>query len=261
MRKPGDDLVFALALADEADAITLSQFRQHFEVHNKEDGTVVTDVDRATEAELRRRITAARPTERVVGEEYGEESREAAAACWIIDPIDGTTNYARGVPIWATLIALVRDGHLVAGVASAPALGRRWSAARGQGAFVDGTPLRVSDVDSIERAAWSFLSVRSFVRLGLLDGLLELAQRAHSTRGLGDFWQHMLVAEGALDFAVDTMLRVWDFAAVQLIVEEAGGRFTNLAGESPEDSDACMSSNGRLHDEVLAAIRERGASS
>jgi histidinol-phosphatase len=257
MRSVDSDLAFALELADAADDITLSRFRAHFDVHDKEDGTIVTDVDRATEAELRRRITAARPTERVLGEEYGEESREAAAAFWIIDPIDGTTNYARGVPIWATLIALMRAGQLVASVASAPALGRRWWAARGRGAFVDGTPLRVSEVDSIERAAWSFLSVRSFVRLGLLDGLLELSQRAHSTRGLGDFWQHMLVAEGALDFAVDTMLHVWDFAAVKLIVEEAGGRFTNLAGKAPADSNACLSSNGRLHDEVLRVLRPR----
>jgi histidinol-phosphatase len=254
MRELEDDLRFALALADEADAITLSHFRAHFEVATKADGTLVTDVDQATEAVLRRRITTARPAERVLGEEHGEDGREGARACWIIDPIDGTTNYARGVPIWATLIAVVRDAQLVAGVASAPALGQRWSAARGQGAFVNGTPLRVSEVDSIERAAWSFLSVRSFVRLGLLDGLLELSQRAHSTRGLGDFWQHMLVAEGALEFAVDTMLRLWDFAAVKLIVEEAGGRFTNLAGESPEDSDACMSSNGHLHDDVLRVL-------
>jgi histidinol-phosphatase len=256
MAKLNNDLGFAFALADAADAITLSQFRAHFDVYNKEDGTIVTDVDRATEAELRRRISAARPTERVLGEEYGE-GRAGTEPCWIIDPIDGTTNYARGSPIWATLIALVRDEQLVVGVASAPALGRRWWGARDQGAFVNGTRLKVSGVDSIELAAWSFLSVRSFVRLGLLDGLLELSHRAHSTRGLGDFWQHVLVAEGALDFAVDTVMRIWDLAAVKLIVEEAGGRFTNLAGEPPEDSHACLSSNGRLHDEVLRVLQPR----
>jgi histidinol-phosphatase len=155
MDNVGSDLAFALALADAADAITLSQFGAHFDVHNKQDGTIVTDVDRATETELRRRIIAAGPTERVLGEEYGQVSREGAEA-WIIDPIDGTTNYARGVPIWATLIALVRAGQVVAGVTSAPALGRRWWAAYGQGAFVNGTPVAVSNVDSVERAAWSF---------------------------------------------------------------------------------------------------------
>jgi histidinol-phosphatase len=189
----------------------------------------------------------------VLGEEYG--GGDSAEARWILDPIDATRNYVRGIPLYATLIALERAGRLVVAVASAPALGRRWWASSGEGAYADGAPVRVSRIGRLEGATFSYPSTRSFDEVGRTEQLLALARRCETARGFGDFWQHMLVAEGRLEFALDPVVDVWDMAAVQLIVEEAGGRFTDLGGAARPDGGSGVSSNGLLHDEVLHALR------
>lgn len=222
-------------------------------VSTKPDLTPVTEADRAAERALREGIAAARPGDAVLGEEYGSEG--AGDRRWILDPIDGTKNYVRGIPIWATCIALQHGGEVTAGVVSAPALGRRWWAARGEGAFAGGQPIRVSAVAAVGDAQLSYDSVVSFEGYGMGERFLALARRCWRTRGLGDFWSHVLVAEGAVDIAVEPEVSVWDVAAVQVIVEEAGGRFTNLAGEARPDGASALSTNGILHDEVLAAFR------
>jgi histidinol-phosphatase len=216
--------------------VTLPRFRSRdLHVETKPDLSPVTDADRTAERALRERIARDRPDEGVLGEEEGDDG---AAVRWIIDPIDGTRNFSRGLPVWATLIALERDGDVVCGVVSAPALGRRWWAARREGAFVDGEALRVSSVADLEEASVSCSYGRDLARLEPLTW---------HARGLGDFWQHMLVAEGALDAAVDSRLSIWDYAAVEPIVTEAGGRFGPMG-------EQWVSSNGCLHDEVVAAL-------
>ena len=214
------DLALALALADDADAITLARFRAaDLRVETKPDLTPVSEADRAVETALRERLARERPGEPVLGEEEGGDDRSG----WILDPIDGTRNYTRGIPIWATLIAYADR----VGVVSAPALGRRWWAVRGGGAFADGAPIRVSGIDRLEDATLLYALDRS---------VPSRAFAAWHLRGLGDFWAHMLVAEGAAELAVDAPgLKIWDTAPVAVIVEEAGGRF-----------DAHVSSNGRL---------------
>jgi histidinol-phosphatase len=218
------DLAFALSLADDADALSLSRFRaSDLRVETKPDLTPVSEADRAVEERLRARIAAERPGERVLGEELGADDGEGPR--WILDPIDGTRNYTRGIPVWATLIAF--DDRVA--VVSAPALGRRWWATRGGGAFADGAPIRVSAIDRLEDAT---------VLVALDQPTAPRAFAAWHLRGLGDFWAHMLVAEGAAEVAVDApRLAIWDTAAVAVIVEEAGGRF-----------DGRISSNGLLHD-------------
>jgi len=248
------DLTFALELADMADAMTLPAFRSRsFDVETKADLTPVTDVDRAVERSLRERIGRERPGDVVVGEEYGSAEGDVR---WIVDPIDGTNNFIRGIPVYGTLIALERGGDLVVGVASAPALGRRWWAARGQGAFVDGRSIHVSNVTRLGEAQLCFGGINGWRREGKLDAFLHLAGRCKRTRGLGDFWMHMLAAEGAADVAVEPDVSLWDLAAVQVIVEEAGGRFTNLAGEARADGGSAVSTNGLLHDEVLKVLSD-----
>jgi histidinol-phosphatase len=187
----------------------------------------------------------------VLGEEGGGGGGEAR---WVVDPIDGTRNFVRGIPIWATLIALEREGRVVVGVASAPALGQRWWAARGEGAYRDGSRLRVSAVGRIEDATFCYTSARSFAEQGLAEQFLALAKRSWVARGFGDFWMHMLVAEGAAEFAVDGALQRWDTAAVEVIVEEAGGRFSGLDGGPHEAGGAALSSNGLLHEDVVRAF-------
>jgi histidinol-phosphatase len=249
----GSDLAFALALADVADAITMRHFRSPaLAVETKADLTPVSVADRAAEEALRQAIAGERPGEAVVGEELGGEGDSAAR--WILDPIDGTKHYVRGIPLWATLIALERDGAMVAGVASAPALGGRWWAERGAGAFANGEPIRVSTVSRIEEASFSHAGIHSFDARGHGGALRALSERAWMERAYGDFWQHMLVAEGRLDFAVEAFVNLWDLAAVQVIVEEAGGRFTDFEGVARPDGGSGLSSNGHLHDEVLAAL-------
>jgi histidinol-phosphatase len=237
------DLELALRLADAADALSLGRFRTGIPFETKPDLTPVTEADRAVEAEIRTLLDDARPDDAVLGEEQG--SSGGGSRRWIVDPIDGTRNYARGVPVWATLIALEESGTVRLGVASAPALGRRWWAERGEGAFADGDRIGVSSVARVEEAVVSFgHSVAP-----------DLARRAWHARGFGDFWAHMLVAEGAVDGAVDaTGVNEWDLAAVQVIVEEAGGRFSDYQGVSRIDGGAAVTSNGLLHDELLDAV-------
>jgi histidinol-phosphatase len=238
------DLAFALELADLADSLSLPRFRAaDLRVETKRDLSPVTDADRAVERALRERIAAERPGEGVFGEEEGDDG---GSVRWIVDPIDGTRNFSRGVPLWATLIALERDAELVCGVVSAPALGHRWRAARGAGAWRDGERIAVSAVAKLEEAAASCAYARD---------LVALEAAVWHARAFGDFWQHMLVAEGALDASVEARLEIWDYAAVVPIVEEAGGRATGLDGAAPRPGEQIMCSNGLLHDEVLALLR------
>jgi histidinol-phosphatase len=243
------DLQLALALADRADEITTRYFRTEFEVRTKADRTPVTDVDEAVERMIVDRLWQERPHDAILGEELG--ARGGATRRWIIDPIDATKNFIRGIPIFATLIAL--DGEL--GVVSAPALGRRWWASRGEGAFCNGAPIHVSAVSDLGAAQIGYDDVAGFEKHGLGDRFLALQRRCGRARGFGDFWTHMLVAEGAIEIAVEPEIAHWDVAAVQVIVDEAGGRFTNLAGEARADGGSAVSTNALLHDAVLEALR------
>ena len=244
---PGPDLALALRLADVADALSLGRFRaRDLLVETKPDRTPVTEADRAVEAELRATLARERPGDAILGEEEGEVG--SGPRRWIVDPIDGTRNYSRGVPVWATLIALEVDGRVELGVVSAPALHRRWWAARGSGAYAGGDRVHVSAVRRPEDAVLSF---------ALEQSLPSLAARAWHARGYGDFWSHMLVAEGSVDGAIDAIgVSVWDLAAVQVIVEEAGGTFTDFAGEHRIDGGSGISSNGHLHQALLDAVRD-----
>jgi histidinol-phosphatase len=253
-----DDLQLALELAGAADAISMARFRHaSLRVDTKPDMTLVTDADRAVESALRERIAAARPGDAVVGEEFGM-SGDGGPRRWYLDPIDGTGNYARGVPVFATLVALVVDGAPAVGVCSAPALQARWWASRGGGAFERGRAIRVSAVAAISDAHLAYDDVRGFTAAGIGEPFLALAGECWRSRGFGDFWSHMLVAEGGVDVAVEPEVNAWDLAPLQVIVEEAGGRFTDLAGAARFDGGSAVSSNGLLHDVVLAALRPAG---
>jgi histidinol-phosphatase len=242
------DLTLAFELADAADAISLPRFRTGLTIETKADLTPVTEADRAVEAELRRILHDERPDDAILGEEEGAAG--ASSRRWLLDPIDGTRNYSRGIPIWATLIGLEEDGVVRLGMASAPALGRRWWAERGEGAFANGERLAVSGITRIEEAVLSFAAEK--VRPGL-------AERAWHARGFGDFWAYMLVAEGSVDGAVDARgVREWDLAAMQVIVEEAGGRFSDFEGAPRIDGGSAVASNGLLHEELLAALSDDG---
>jgi histidinol-phosphatase len=255
------ELAFALQLADMADAVTIDRFRaRDLAVDTKPDLTPVSDADRAVEEALGRRLAAERPSHAVIGEETGHHRGSAGAHDgwrWLIDPIDGTKNYVRGIPVFATLLALQHDGETVVGVVSAPALGRRWWAARGEGAYADGAPIHVSGVTALDDTLLSYDEPVAFDRRGLAPAFLALAARCWRVRAFSDFWAHTLVAEGAVDVAVhvEAGLQPWDLAPVELIVQEAGGRFTDLSGAAPVDGDSAVSSNGLLHDTVLAALR------
>jgi len=262
------DLEFAAGLADIADELALARFGAlDLQVETKPDLSPVTETDRAIEKALRERIDAERPGDSVLGEEEGSSGEGDRR--WILDPIDGTRNYSRGIPIFATLIALELDGEVELGFASAPALGRRWWAERGKGAFRNDGPIRVSGVKRLEDATMSIgfghrTKVSSVARLEdavvsfeLSEGierLAPLAARAWHARSFGDFWQHMLVAEGSVDVAVDPAVKIWDCAPLKLIVEEAGGKFTDLAGRSVIDGGSGVSTNGLLHAEALDAL-------
>jgi histidinol-phosphatase len=238
------DLALALSFADAADAISLSRFRaSDLVVETKPDRTPVTEADRAVEEAVRERLVVERPGDGMLGEEFGVTG--GGSRRWIVDPIDGTRNYSRGIPIWATLIALEVDGAIQLGVVSAPALGRRWWAERGAGAFVNGDPIHVSRVAAVEDAVLCFSLERP---------LPGIAHRCWHPRAYGDFWAHMLVAEGAVDGAIDAIgVKVWDLAALQPIVEEAGGRFSDQDGAARVDGLSAISSNGLLHDALLEA--------
>ena len=242
------DLELALALADRADAITMRHFRTSLTVRTKADRTPVTEADEAVERMVRDELARARPDDGIIGEEFGSERR---ARNWIIDPIDATKNFVRGIPVFATLIAL----DDVVGVVSAPALARRWWASRSDGAFCNGEAIRVSSVDDIANAQLSYDDITTFDKYGRGDAFLALLRRCGRSRAFGDFWSHMLVAEGAVDVAIEPEVAHWDMAAVRVIVEEAGGRFTDLAGEARADGGSGVSTNGRLHDAILEAMR------
>jgi histidinol-phosphatase len=255
-----DDLAFALYLADVADSISLPRFRSvDLVVETKPDLTPVTEVDRAVETAIRDRIAEGRPRDVVVGEEFGgsESEAEEGAGRWIVDPIDGTKNYVRGIPVWATLVAMERDGHIVASVVSAPALGRRWWGTRGRGAFAaaagsggDERRIAVSRVERLEDAQVMFGGLKAWKKSGMVEGLMDLVLRSWRARGFGDFWMHMLVAEGAAEVATEPEVSLWDLAAVKLIVEEAGGRFTDLRGRATPSGGSALSTNGLLHEEA-----------
>jgi histidinol-phosphatase len=248
------DLRLALELAEAADEITMKHFRlASLEVRTKADASPVSEADEAVERMIRERLASERPGDGIVGEEFGTSGETARR--WIIDPIDATKNYIRGIPIFATLIGLEENGQIVTGVVSAPALGRRWSASKGNGAFCNGMAIRVSSVSSIADAHIGYDGPTDFDALGKTENFTALARDCSRARGFGDFWIHMLVAEGAIDIAVEPRVAPWDMAAVQVIVEEAGGRFTDLAGNARYDCGSGISTNGALHDAVLEHFR------
>jgi histidinol-phosphatase len=250
------DLALALELADAADALTMSRFRaDDLRVSTKPDTSHVTEADHATEELIRGALHAARPGDAVVGEEFGDSGSEGSTRRWILDPIDGTASYVRGVPIWATLIALEVEGELRVGVVSAPALHTRWFAARGEGAYANERPITVSAVHELRDAQVCYSDIASWSKYRTSETpMLELLHSVWRSRGVGDFWQHMLVAEGAADVAAEPVVNLWDLAPLLVIVEEAGGRFTNLEGERTAGGGSALSTNGLLHDEVLARL-------
>jgi histidinol-phosphatase len=253
------DLALALTLADAADAVTLGRYgAADLRVETKPDLTPVTEADQAAEQTIRAVLAEQRPDDAVSGEEFGSDG--TARRRWVVDPIDGTKNFVRRVPVWATLIALLDGDQPVVGVVSAPALGRRWWAARDGGAWVaeaGGEPRRlaVSAVTSLEDASLSFASVSGWTERGLRDRLVALAETVWRSRAYGDFWSYMLVAEGAVDVAAEPELSLWDMAALYPVVTEAGGRFTGLDGVDGVHQGDAAASNGRLHDALLVALR------
>jgi len=221
-------------------------------VETKPDLTPVSEADRAVETALRERLARERAADAILGEEYGVTGDGERR--WIMDPIDGTKSYVRGVPAWATLLALEIAGEVVVGVVSAPALGRRWWAARGGGAFANGEPIRVSEVQSLDDAHVCAPNEREFDRAGLGAPYRAIAERCWRPAGFADFWGHALVAEGSVDVMLEPILALWDVAALRPIVEEAGGRLSDLTGDGWADGGPCITTNGALHDQVLAAF-------
>jgi histidinol-phosphatase len=264
-----DDLAVALTLAAEADLISIDRYRaQDLEVQLKPDSTEVTDGDTRVERMIRDHLASARPDDAILGEEFGDSAVDAAAGDpnasrkWVIDPIDGTANFVRGVPIWGTLISLVVDGVPEVGVVSAPALSRRWWAATGHGAWlqVHGEPARrihVSVIDDLAAATLSYNSLKGWDDEGRTEQLLALSRAVGRTRAFGDLWSYMLLAEGAIDIAGEFDLKPWDIAALVPIVREAGGRVTAMDGSDSIDAGSLLATNGALHDGVLAAVALR----
>jgi histidinol-phosphatase len=254
-----DDLTLALMLADRADTLTSARFGAlDLRIDTKPDLTPVTDADRAVETELREVLARERPNDSIVGEEFGGNTTFTGRQ-WIIDPIDGTKNFVRGVPVWATLIALLQDGVAVVGAVSAPALQRRWWAARGSGAFVavNGAPaqrLSVSSVARLNSAILSFSSLSGWAQRGLRDRFIALTDAVWRVRAFGDFLSYCLVAEGAVDIAVEPEVSVWDLAALDILVREAGGTLTGLDGSAGPHGGSAVASNGLLQQQVLNSL-------
>ncbi|WP_432011568.1 histidinol-phosphatase [Streptomyces cucumeris] len=258
-----DDLRLAHVLADAADATTMERFKAlDLKVETKPDMTPVSEADKAAEELIRGQLQRARPRDAVLGEEFG--SQGSGPRRWVIDPIDGTKNYVRGVPVWATLIALMERGEggdrPVVGVVSAPALGRRWWAAEGLGAYTgrslsSASRLRVSGVTRLADASFAYSSLSGWEERGKLDRFLELTRACWRTRGYGDFWPYMMVAEGSVDICAEPELSLWDMAANAVIVQEAGGRFTGLDGVPGPNSSDAAASNGLLHGPLLDHLR------
>jgi histidinol-phosphatase len=258
MTQVADDLALALEMADAADALTLDRFGAlDLRVDTKPDLTPVTDADESAEELLRASLTAHRPDDSVFGEELGGTPAFTGRQ-WVLDPIDGTKNFVRGVPVWCTLIALLVDGTPVVGVVSAPALGRRWWAGADEGAFTSfGNAKRrisVSGVDDLASASLSFSDLTGWG--DRRSRFLDLTDEVWRVRAYGDFWSHCLVAEGAVDIAIEPDLKPWDLGPLDLLVREAGGTFTNFHGESGPHGVSAVSTNGRLHDAVLARLNE-----
>ena len=254
-----DDVALALRLADQADALTLDRFGAlDLHVDTKPDLTPVTDADRSVESALREALSEQRPDDLVLGEEFGGTAVFTGRQ-WVIDPIDGTKNFVRGVPVWATLIALLHDGVPVLGAVSAPALQRRWWAGDGEGAFasVSGGAARrvsVSSVGDIESASLSFSSLSGWAKLGLRDRFIDLTDTVWRVRGYGDFFSYCLVAEGAVDVAAEPEVSLWDLGALDILVREAGGAFTSLDGTAGPHGGNAVATNGLLHDAVLTSL-------
>lgn len=254
-----DDLALSHVLADTADAVSMARFRAlDLHVESKPDMTPVSDADTTVERALRATLGRARPRDGVLGEEFGviEAAAGPGNRQWVIDPIDGTKNFIRGVPIWATLIALMEGDQVVVGMVSAPALGRRWWAARGRGAFAGrhqaaATPIKVSGVSRMADASFCYSDLHSWEQAGKLDGMLDIIRRVWRNRSYGDFYGYMLVAEGAVDIMVEPELSLWDLAALVPIVTEAGGTFTDLAGMPGPGGGSAVATNGKLHPDVL----------
>jgi histidinol-phosphatase len=253
-----DDLRLAHLLADNADSIALARFRAHdLQLDQKPDHTWVTDADKSVEEAIRRTLATTRPRDAIHGEEMDDTGYGPRR--WVIDPIDGTHNYTRGVPVWATLIGLMVDGEVRVGVVSAPSLGRRWWAAEKAGAYTgkslfNGTQLKVSSVARVEDAFLSYSEVGEWIDEGRGQQFVDLMRDCNRTRAFGDFWSYMLVAEGAVDLACEPELALHDMAALDVIVREAGGRFTNLDGKDGPDGPGALATNGVLHDDVLARL-------
>jgi histidinol-phosphatase len=259
MSRYADDLAFAHALADTADRITTARFKAlDLRVSSKPDLTPVTDADTAVEKALRSTLSRARPRDGVIGEEFGEIPGHGVRR-WVIDPIDGTKNFVRGVPVWATLIALLENDEPVAGMVSAPALQRRWWGAKGCGAYVGrrptaATPMRVSAVDNLADASLSYSSLSGWEERGALPGFLDLTRSVWRTRAYGDFYSYCLLAEGAIDVACEPEVSLWDLAALAAIVTEAGGTFTDLSGRPGPAGGSALATNGLLHDATMKII-------
>ena len=253
-----DDLRLAHVLADDADSLTTARFKAlDLHVMSKPDLTPVTDADQTVEEGIRRTLSRVRSRDAITGEEQG--SSGTSARRWIIDPIDGTKNFVRGVPVWATLISLVVDDEVVVGVVSAPQLQRRWWASKGGGAWtgrslLKATQCHVSDVRRLEDASLSYSSLSGWEERGRLDDFLSLMRRCWRTRAYGDFWSYMLLAEGAVDIAAEPELEVYDMAALDVIVREAGGRFTSLDGNDGPWGGNAVATNAHLHDAALAFL-------
>lgn len=257
MSSLADDVKLALQLADEADALTMERFGAlDLRIETKPDLTPVTDADRGAEEALRATLSARRPDDAVLGEEFGGTAVFAGRQ-WVLDPIDGTKNFVRGVPVWATLIALLVDGVPQVGAVSAPALGRRWWAGAGAGAFTSFAGktrgISVSGVDDIGSASLSFSDLTTGWDGGR-SKFLALNDAVWRVRGYGDFWSYCLVAEGAVDIAAEPEVKLWDLAALDILVREAGGRFTDVEGSPGPHGGSAVATNGLLHDRVLASL-------
>ncbi|NUW45065.1 histidinol-phosphatase [Nonomuraea rhodomycinica] len=255
-----DDLRLAHVMADAADDLTMRRFKAvDLKVETKPDLTPVSDADRAVEEAIRGTLRRARPRDAVVGEEFGQTGWGARS--WIIDPIDGTKNYVRGVPVWATLIALMEYGKVVVGLVSAPALGRRWWAATEGGAWTGkslarATRMQVSQVSALSDASFSYSSFGGWEETGRLEPFLDLGRACWRTRAYGDFWSHMMVAEGSVDISAEPELSPWDMAALTVIVEEAGGVWTDVEGRPGLEGGSLVCTNGLLHDEVIKRLND-----
>ncbi len=255
-----DDLRLAHVMADNADSLTMSRFKAlDLKVDSKPDLTPVSDADVAVEDAIRRTLKTARPRDAVHGEE--REDTGWGPRRWVIDPIDGTANFVRGVPVWATLIALMVEGEVKVGVVSAPALGRRWWASAGGGAYsgktlMQGQPCHVSGVGSMDDASLSYSSIHGWVETSRGQQFVDLMRGCWRTRAYGDFWSYMLLAEGSVDIATEPELALHDMAALDVIVREAGGRFTNLDGADGPHGPGAIATNGLLHDAVVQQLAE-----